>query len=102
MVDRSDDPHCFRIHKDKLATFHASCRAEYVLSLLLCRVYFVSEKIMKLAMSLARKNLLSAGTCLGKFSKTGKFRLHITALEWMARYAKHKVCKPVSAGSSAV
>lgn len=46
---------------------------------------------MKLAMSLSRKNLLGAGTCLGKFSKGGKFRLHITALEWMAKYAKYKV-----------
>ncbi len=28
---------------------------------------------------------------LGKFSKTGKFRLHVTALDYMAQHAKYKV-----------
>jgi len=31
--------------------------------------------------SIARHNLLSLGTCLGKFTQSGKFRLHITALD---------------------
>lgn len=34
---------------------------------------------------------MSLGTCFGKFSKTGKFRLHITALDFLAQYAKFKV-----------
>lgn len=55
------------------------------------RVYYVSEAIMKQATSIARPNLCSLGTCLGKFSKTRKFRLHITSLEWLAKYAKYKV-----------
>jgi 60S ribosome subunit biogenesis protein NIP7 len=46
---------------------------------------------MKQATSIARPNLSYLGTCLGKFSKTRKFRLHVTALEWLAKYAKHKV-----------
>lgn len=35
-----------------------------------------------------RENLLSLGTRLGKLSKKGKFRLHITALTYLAPYAK--------------
>ncbi|KAH0445938.1 hypothetical protein IEQ34_025229 [Dendrobium chrysotoxum] len=66
LVDRSDAPHVFRLHRD--------------------RVYYVSE-----AVSVARPNLISLGTCFGKYSKTGKFRLHITALDHLAQYAKYKV-----------
>lgn len=71
MIDRPDEPHCFRLHKD--------------------RVFYVSESSMRLAISIARPNLISLGTCLGKFSKSGKFKLHITALEYLAQYAKFKV-----------
>ena len=46
---------------------------------------------MKMAITIARANLISLGTCLGKFSKGGKFRLHITSLEWLAKFAKYKV-----------
>jgi ribosome biogenesis protein Nip4 len=41
--------------------------------------------------SVARSNLISLGTCFGKFSKTGKFKLGITSLDWLAKYAKYKV-----------
>jgi 60S ribosome subunit biogenesis protein NIP7 len=34
---------------------------------------------------------MTLGVCLGKFTKTGKFRLHITSLEILAKHAKHKV-----------
>lgn len=44
-----------------------------------------------MATSIARTNLLSLGTCLGKFTKTGKFRLHITALDVIAPHARYKV-----------
>jgi len=47
---------------------------------------------MRLATCVARSNLISMGTCLGKFSKSGKFKLHITALDYLAQYAKYKVC----------
>ena len=49
---------------------------------------FVREKTVKLASNVARKHLISLGTCFGKFSKSGKFRLHITALDYLAPYAK--------------
>lgn len=71
LVDRDDEPHCFRLHRD--------------------RVYYVSETAMRLAISVARPNLVSLGTCFGKFSKSGKFKLHITSLDYLAQYAKYKV-----------
>lgn len=44
-----------------------------------------------------RKLLMSVGTCFGKFTKTLKFRLHITALDYISQYAKYKVwVKPSS------
>lgn len=43
---------------------------------------------MKKAGNISRKNLLSMGTCFGKMTKTGKFHLQITALDFMAPYAK--------------
>lgn len=46
---------------------------------------------MKQAVSIARPNLIALGTCFGKFSKTGKFRLHITALDFLAQHARFKV-----------
>ncbi len=29
-----------------------------------------------------------AGTCFGKFTKTKKFKLHVTCLDYLAPYAK--------------
>ena len=74
LVSREDEPYCFRLHRD--------------------RVFYVSESSMKLAISVASPNLMSLGTCLGKFSKSGKFKLHITALDYLAQYAKFKVRCP--------
>ena len=63
----------------------------YVFRLHASRVYYMPESIANLATSIARPNLLSLGTCLGKFTKTGKFRLHITALDIIAPHARYKV-----------
>uniref|UniRef100_A0AAA9TME3 Nucleolar pre-rRNA processing protein NIP7 n=1 Tax=Bos taurus TaxID=9913 RepID=A0AAA9TME3_BOVIN len=71
LVDRPDGTYCFRLHND--------------------RVYYVSEKILKLAANISGDKLVSLGTCFGKFTKTHKFRLHITALDYLAPYAKYKV-----------
>ncbi|KAG9314259.1 hypothetical protein JVU11DRAFT_5047 [Chiua virens] len=71
LIDRKDEPYCFRLHKDK--------------------VYYVSESSMRLSISVARPNLVSLGTCFGKFTKTGKFKLHVTALDHIAQYTKYKV-----------
>jgi 60S ribosome subunit biogenesis protein NIP7 len=77
LIDRADGTYCFRLHRD--------------------RVYYVSERIMKLAANVARDNLISLGTCFGKFTKTKKFRLHITALDFLAPYAQHKIWAKSSA-----
>lgn len=47
--------------------------------------------MLHLATSVARPNLVSLGTCFGKFSKTGKFKLGIMCLDYLAKYAKYKV-----------
>lgn len=54
-------------------------------------VYYLPLAMLALATSVARPNLVSLGTCFGKFSKTGKFKLGITCLDWLAKYAKYKV-----------
>lgn len=43
---------------------------------------------MRMAVSVGRDQLGSVGVCFGKFTKTGKFTLHITALDHLAQYAK--------------
>lgn len=63
----------------------------FVFRLHASRVYYVRLSLANLATSIARTNLLSLGTCLGKFTKTGKFRLHITALDVIAPHARYKV-----------
>ena len=55
------------------------------------RVYYLPVPLANIASSVARSNLLSLGTCLGKFTKTGKFRLHVTALDVIAPHARYKV-----------
>jgi 60S ribosome subunit biogenesis protein NIP7 len=41
--------------------------------------------------NVARDNLMSVGTCIGKFTGGGKFRLNITALDLLSQYAKCKI-----------
>jgi 60S ribosome subunit biogenesis protein NIP7 len=71
LIDRPDAPHTFRLIKD--------------------RVYYLAEKAMRFATNIGRDQLMSIGTCFGKFSKAGKFRLHVTCLDYLAQYAKYKV-----------
>uniref|UniRef100_A0A8C5P112 60S ribosome subunit biogenesis protein NIP7 homolog n=1 Tax=Jaculus jaculus TaxID=51337 RepID=A0A8C5P112_JACJA len=71
LVDRPHGTYCFRLHND--------------------RVHCVSENFLKLAASISGSKLVSLGTCFGKFTKTHKFCLHVTALDYLAPYAKHKV-----------
>ena len=63
----------------------------YVFRLNHARVYYVRLSVANLATSVGRDQLLSLGTCLGKMTKTGKFRLHITALPILAEHARHKI-----------
>jgi hypothetical protein len=52
----------------------------------------IRERIMRKATNIERKRLVSMGTCFGKFTKSGKFKLHITALDYLAQYARVYVC----------
>ncbi|XP_053203330.1 60S ribosome subunit biogenesis protein NIP7 homolog isoform X2 [Panonychus citri] len=80
LIDRSDDKYCFRLHNDK--------------------IYYCSERLMKLALSVSRDNLISFGTCFGKFTHSKKFRLTITCLDYIAPYAKYKIWLKPSAEQS--
>ncbi|XP_055526368.1 60S ribosome subunit biogenesis protein NIP7 homolog [Wyeomyia smithii] len=71
LIDRADGTYCFREMNS--------------------RVYYMSEKIIKLAEGLKQNELVSAGTCFGKFTKGNKFILHITALSYLAPYAQYKI-----------
>ncbi|GAB1222971.1 hypothetical protein ENUP19_0126G0036 [Entamoeba nuttalli] len=64
LIDNENEEYCFRLQKD--------------------RVYYVRH-------SVAEQNLLSLCTCFGKFSKTGKFKLHISALPYLAQYYSCKI-----------
>ncbi|KAB7505852.1 60S ribosome subunit biogenesis protein NIP7-like protein [Armadillidium nasatum] len=71
LLVRSDGHYCFRFHKD--------------------RVYYVSEKLLVAASSIPFEGIVSVGTCFGKFTKTKKFHLHITALDFLAPYSPYKI-----------
>ena len=71
MIDRTDGTYCFRLHKN--------------------RVYYMSEEVLRIAVGVPRDNIVSMGTCFGKFTHTKKFRLHITALDYIAQFAKFKM-----------
>lgn len=63
----------------------------YVFRLHRGRVYYCDEEMLKFISHFEKKKLISFGTCIGKFTKTGKFRLHITALDYLAKYANYKI-----------
>jgi 60S ribosome subunit biogenesis protein NIP7 len=71
MLENDDKTYVFRLHKN--------------------RVFYCDENVIKLAQHFEKKKLVSVGTCIGKFTKTGKFRLAITGLEYMSKFAKYKV-----------
>ena len=71
LIDREDGEYVFRLHKD--------------------RVYYINSEVLKMASHIGKDELIGAGTCFGKFTKTKKFKLHITCLDYLAKYAKYKV-----------
>ena len=95
LIDRPDGNYCFRLQKDRIY-YVRWANWWYILmgmiqnsnvSLTKLNHHF-RENIMKKATNVARENLVSLGTCFGKMTKSGKFRLHITALDFLAPYAK--------------
>lgn len=71
LVERSDGEYCFRLHRD--------------------RVYYVREDVMLKSTNVARDHLIACGTCIGKFTGSGKFRMTVTALDLLSQYAKSKI-----------
>ena len=71
LIDREDEDYVFRFHRD--------------------RVYYIRVALLKFVAHIGQDELVAFGVCFGKFTKTGKFRLHITCLEYLAKYAKYKV-----------
>eukprot|EP00826_Nyctotherus_ovalis_P035469 TRINITY_DN304_c0_g1_i4.p1 TRINITY_DN304_c0_g1~~TRINITY_DN304_c0_g1_i4.p1 ORF type:complete len:182 (+),score=39.42 TRINITY_DN304_c0_g1_i4:107-652(+) len=71
LIDREDEDYVFRFHKN--------------------RVYYVRAALLKFVAHIGQDELVAFGVCFGKFTKTGKFRLHITCLEYLAKYAKYKI-----------
>lgn len=71
LIDRPDEPYVFRLHEE--------------------RVYYMSETLLNAVQNVGREELINVGTCFGKFTKARKFRLHITSLQYLAKYAKFKV-----------
>ena len=68
LIDRPSDPHVFRLHKN--------------------RVYYIREALVRKAAFCERRRLVGLGTCFGKFTKGGRFMLHVTSLEYLAHLAK--------------
>ncbi|KAF3455744.1 hypothetical protein FNV43_RR00386 [Rhamnella rubrinervis] len=60
-------------------------------------VYYVSDSLVKRTTNIARANLVSLDTCIGKFTHGINFHLTVQALGIVAANAKHKVwLKPTS------
>lgn len=55
------------------------------------RVFYVRESLLKMASMVDSEQVASLGTCFGKFTKTHKFRLHITCLDLISQYALYKM-----------
>lgn len=71
MIEREDRVYVFRLHRS--------------------RIFYCDEELIKYAEHFEKKKLISVGTCIGKFTKTGKFRINITSLDYMAKFAKYKI-----------
>lgn len=63
----------------------------FVFRLVKLRVYYVSERLMRLATNVPRDNLVAFGTCFGRFTHHGNFHLTISCLDYLNKYAMHKV-----------
>ena len=71
LIESPDGRWCFRLHRD--------------------RVYYISEHMVKHASALPKDQLVSLGCLFGKFTKSKKFRLHVTCLDYVAKHAQHRV-----------
>ena len=106
LIDRPDGRYCFRLHRD---------RVFYISEQQACRILFASfvgpcdscdgavcsrSPQVKHAAALPRDQLQALGCTFGKFTKTKKFRLHVTCLDYLAQHAQYKVWLKPSAEQS--
>lgn len=63
----------------------------YVFRLQKNKIYYASESLVRRATNVGRDRLHSIGTCIGKLTKSGHFRLTIHCLDLLAAHARHKV-----------
>lgn len=72
--------------------YSGSKRTEFTMSsiaVLLSSVgWCCREDVLKRAENVGRDQLMLVGVCFGKFTKTMKFKLHVTCLDYLAQYAK--------------
>ncbi|EXC16950.1 60S ribosome subunit biogenesis protein NIP7-like protein [Morus notabilis] len=53
------------------------------------KVYYMNESLFKRATNIARSNLISLGTCIGKITHGGNFHLLVQCFSPLASNAKH-------------
>lgn len=61
------------------------------------KILLITDGILKATSQLKRKEIISAGTIIGKFTKHDNFRITITALHALQEYALHRVWIKASA-----
>ena len=71
LIEREDGEFVFRLHRD--------------------RVFYLNADVLKMGSHVGRDELIAAGTCFGKFTKTKKFKLNVTCLDHLAKYCKYKI-----------
>ena len=64
---------------------------QFVFRIIRNKVYYLSTSLLKQCSVFGKDQLLHAGTLIGQFTKNRKFRLAITSLLILAKYAKVKV-----------
>jgi len=71
LLTRDDEAFCFRLVKQQ--------------------VFYVNARLVHIASNVARDSLISLGTCVGKFTHHDNFHLTISFLDYLSKFAQHKV-----------
>lgn len=62
-----------------------------VFRLIKSKVFYINHQLITLSTNVPKDEILSAGTLIGKFTKGGKFRLHVACLDLLSKYSKNKI-----------
>lgn len=100
LIDREDEPYCFRLHQERV--YYVRCvagrwvRRNQRASLRSPPPFPLvrSERVLRQATSVSRDDLVAFGVCMGKFTKSKKFRLKVTALDVLSQHAKVRAGAP--------